>query len=793
MKSTILTMLFFVVFLLKTIAQPAPLHKNNQDLFVSGMNLAWINYGNDLEGFDEIKFTDAIQAIRAAGGNTVRWWIHTEGTTSPIFTNGKVSGIKQIHLENLRTACDIAYMNGVMIDLCLWSFGMLDDANITASTITRNKNLLTDTSFTWAYINNALTPMVKFLKGHPGILCWEIFNESEGMISGYGWTSDRVSMKYVQQFINLCAGAIHRADSTAWVSNSSWQFNVCSDVGSFTNFYSPERLIAQGKDSLGYLDLYQVHYYSMNNPNEVNPFIHPASYWELDKPVIIGEFPAMGLSYPSTRYLPFMPTIDAYNYLYNNGYSGALAWTWTNHDGNGGLPDCAAALDNIRTLHNDTIDIIISPSFDYPPSLTKTIPGGWIYKGDTTDTITLGKVTDYFTDKDDSAFLTFQIDSQSSIANYLISPEKKIQVMPLENKTGIATVTVTATDTSGRYKKAPIVFSIIDKVLKNKLLYRNIYASSIESANLPASKAVDNSVSSRWASTIGKDNQWLLIKLDTIYELQRMLIYWELAHAMEYQVMVSLDSVNWDNVYTEKLGDGDYDKIVFDTVKASYVLLNCIKRRPDQNWGFSIYEISAYSDKAVNHSPVFITPDSVVTYNVNEPLNISVKYFVDDPDLGERLTFDIDSTDSSTLPAWLAYNDTTKRLSGTPSISDTGSYTLHLTVTDLEGAQASGTITINVINPTSIPIAGNLNVFDIYPVPAKNNINISWHFSNVNPVRISIEDYLGRTINIKEINQNRLYNNNNYSMNIDNIPAGLYIVKFQSGNISANKKILIIK
>lgn len=338
-----MVILFILVGLVKS--QPATLRINGHNMFASGINLAWMDFGNDLANFNGPEFTKAVQEIHAAGGNVVRWWIHVNGRYSPEFKDGMVSGIAFKDIQNLKKALDIAYENGVLVDLCLWSFDMLQP-NAGKENYERNKALVSQKANTEAYIKNALIPMVKALKGHPGIYCWEICNEPEGMIQGFGWTPVKIDMKSFQQFVNLTTGAIHRTDPKALVTNGSWNIKVLTDVDGFTNYYRDDRLMEAGGDKKGTLDFYSVHYYT-HFPLKQSPFHHAASYWKLDKPIVIAEFPAWGLKFKDAPAQNMSPE-HLYNYAIENGYAGAMSWTYTNHDGNGGLPDCAGAMTRLQ-------------------------------------------------------------------------------------------------------------------------------------------------------------------------------------------------------------------------------------------------------------------------------------------------------------------------------------------------------------------------------------------------------------------------------------------------------------
>jgi hypothetical protein len=331
--------------------------RGGQPIFASGMNLAWVHFGRDLTDFDEKEFTRALDEISATGGNTLRWWLHLNGSTSPCFDDGKVSGLNPGEIPALGKALDLAKAHGMVLLPVLWSFDMLQaQAGVD---LTRNLRLLENPEYTKAYIDNALIPLVREFKDHPAILAWEICNEPEGMTQKWGWTPRHTTIENIQRFHNLLAGAIHREASRALVTTGCWNMQVMTDVSPFKNYYSDKALIAAGGDSLGTLDFYQVHYYPRWYDEESSPFHHPASYWQLDKPILIGEFQAKGLMDLGNGYRPktTLTTEEAFLYAFQNGYAGCLTWTWTNHDGFGGVKESAPGMQKLVKSFPEAVKI----------------------------------------------------------------------------------------------------------------------------------------------------------------------------------------------------------------------------------------------------------------------------------------------------------------------------------------------------------------------------------------------------------------------------------------------------
>jgi len=388
---------------------PDRIRLGGKEIFSSGGNVAWIQFSRDV-GPGETKldtFEDIFEQVQSHGGNTMRLWLHTSGQFTPAWndSNSKVTGPGEGTIEDLRNILDLAQEHDVGVQPTLWSFDMLA-SNFPQEVVERNYDLLTQPDLTQTYIDNALKPMVEQLGGHPAIIGWEIFNEPEGMTERYGFgrVDKPVTMEDVQRFVNLTAGAIHRTDPEALVTNGTWSFIALTDeprpaakaeepeslteaelaeaqrvlsrkfrsdvsraeakqfvqqlrAQTDKNYYTDDRLINAGGDPDGTLDYYNVHYYEWGG-TDISPFHHDKSQWGLNKPVVVGEF-SMGLDEndddPDASY--GVEYENFYTTLYDRGYAGGLGWSWfgyyNNEEGDRYAKDWPRMLENMETMQSE--------------------------------------------------------------------------------------------------------------------------------------------------------------------------------------------------------------------------------------------------------------------------------------------------------------------------------------------------------------------------------------------------------------------------------------------------------
>lgn len=602
----------------------------DNQIFVNGINLAWDDFSLDIVEFDEEYFTSVFEKLSAYGANGLRWWLHTNGRHSPQFDDqGMVKKIASNDIRNMRRALDMAHDYGVVISMCLFSFDLLQSQGQDQEQM---RKLLEDEEVRQSYIDNALIPIMKEIGDHPAVMTWEIFNEPEGMTKEFGWSAEKTTMAYVQQFVNKTAAAIHDHTTEALVSNGSWSVKATTDVENYFNYYRDDRLIAAGGEANGTLDFYQFHYYPKHFGNAYSPFHRPASFWDVDKPIVIGEFPVAGVEDKAN---PHLTTTECYQRAMEYGYAGVMAWSYSGHGG-GDIETAKEGLEYLSINHASEVLIGDDPDFNKAPVVNGKVPALRGFSGDNLEFANHFDLSTILTDPEGQELTYALYDISNTDFTEIDFDGSMLSVYPYDNVKGTETVIVAATDPKGASEWVTFNISLGEDT-GNLAKFKNILASSTEpgSQDRSAELANDGDLNTRWSS-IYEDQHWIEVDLGVSQDFNEIKMLWEDAYAKSYSIEVSDDQIAWTEIFTESNGDGSWDDILVESTTARYIKLNFAERATE--WGFSLWELEVYNN--ITTTVKDLRPIKVYPNPVKDQLNID----------GYTLTSSIELTDLNGRP-----------------------------------------------------------------------------------------------------------------------------------------------
>ncbi len=125
---------------------------------------------------------------------------------------------------------------------------------------------------------------------------------------------------------------------------------------------------------------------------------------------------------------------------------------------------------------------------------------------------------------------------------------------------------------------------------ENLAYHKPVIVSSIEGTGLEGEKAVDGFYTTRWSSQFS-DPQFIAVDLGEVYEIDKVVLFWETAYGKSYVIQTSIDSVSWTPAAGVSNGDGGIDIIPL-TERARFVRMYGFQR--GTQWGYSLYEFEIY-------------------------------------------------------------------------------------------------------------------------------------------------------------------------------------------------------
>lgn len=320
---------------LPAIAKPASPPPFSADApFMVGVNYPWNNYGGDfgnnaswghhgVSTFDGYAQVDRDFAyLQSIGIKNIRWFLFCDGRSGLVLDDtGKVVGLDFKVRSDMDAALEIAKRHDIKIIFVLVDFSIFNSRHRLAKhPVSLGAELAEDKEHRDAFIENAVTPILKRYGANENILAWEVVNEPEWAMNIRGGRSFRknVSVEAMQAFVNQTVDAIH--------ANTKQLATVGSARRDWLKYWRNSNL-----------DFYQYHYYP--NQEWLTPFDRPIAELGLDKPCIVGEFPTKDPGRTVGSYLEAS---------HKNGLAGAFAWGLRSSDRYSNLRTHARELHNWR-------------------------------------------------------------------------------------------------------------------------------------------------------------------------------------------------------------------------------------------------------------------------------------------------------------------------------------------------------------------------------------------------------------------------------------------------------------
>ena len=156
--------------------------------------------------------------------------------------------------------------------------------------------------------------------------------------------------------------------------------------------------------------------------------------------------------------------------------------------------------------------------------------------------------------------------------------------------------TVSITNAKGSKALAGFEYIAPPVVVDNGNLALNKTATSsrpLDATNRPPeARGNDGDLSSAWFAS-GEDNQWWAVDLGAPKKIDKVVIKWEGAFASGYTIQVSVDNVNFTNVFSTTTGEGGNVTHSFDPTDARYVKLLLTKKGTP--WEITFWELEVYT------------------------------------------------------------------------------------------------------------------------------------------------------------------------------------------------------
>lgn len=316
---------------------------NGKEIWMNGVNTPWKDWDEFGKCFDKEYWSQHYKELKEAGINSSRVWITCSGDVGiEIDENGFVKGATQKHWQDVEALFEIAEANGIYVMATLMSFDHFKDENANHK---RYRAMIQNEEAIQSYIDNYVIPFCEKFGKYNSLWSIDMCNEPDWILEnpqcgGLDW-------KYMDMFFSRVAAAIHEhSDVLVTLGIAIVKYNSEAYQGDHGSDACLQKAYANKN---AYLDFYSTHYYEWMAPSFGIPFDKTPEEFKLvtDKPVLIGEFPAHGLSGEEKGSKP-MNTVECYLGCLENGWQGIMAWTSSGIDRCGNMDDIRPAAQAVR-------------------------------------------------------------------------------------------------------------------------------------------------------------------------------------------------------------------------------------------------------------------------------------------------------------------------------------------------------------------------------------------------------------------------------------------------------------
>jgi hypothetical protein len=500
--------------------------------------------------------------LRAMGVNTVRTW-GTDGTTLPLLDAAAANGIKVISGFWLQPG------GGPGSGGCV--------------------NYVTDANYKSTMLNEFLR-WVNAYKSHPGVLLWNVGNESvlgmQNCFTGTELENQRVA--YVR-FVNEVTRAIHAADPNHPVtSTDAW-----TGAWPYYRAHAPD------------LDLYAVNAY-----NAVCQIRNDWLAGGYTKPYILTEGgPAGEWEVPDdVNGVPTEPSDVAKRDGYRNAWNclmshtgvalgGTLFHYGTEQDFGGVWFNLVPGNEKRLSYYSVASAFGGGPPANTPPvissmSLSRTtdVPAGGTFTVDVVAADPDGDPISY-----DVRLNSKYIDNAGALVPASFTGSDPFTVTAPQGL-GVWKVYVFARDGRGNVGIETRSFRVVPpqpqgvNVAQGRPVTASSYQQQGDGAPFPPTHATDGNLTTRWASD-WSDPQWIQVDLGTVTTFQHVQLVWEGAYARAYEIQVSDNGANWRAVHSTTTADGGVDGL---DVNATGRYVRVYGTQRGTGWGYSLFELGVY-------------------------------------------------------------------------------------------------------------------------------------------------------------------------------------------------------